>query len=234
MQQVTQSIGRAIVQGTFGDGDAMITEAELSERYKISRTAIREAVKMLAAKGLLTSRQRRGIRIEPCSQWNIFDEDVLNWTLSGAPTLALLREFAQLRLAIEPEAAALACQCKEAVKIRTIELAAQSLSSAEQLGLNEHEADLNFHSAIFAATENRFFVQFRGFIHAALRVSIQCNFGIEGNKLAVADPHMQVYLAIRAGHAESARQLMREMLLENLRLIEVAINREESAPGLTA
>ena len=90
VQQVTQSIGRAIVQGTFAKANTMITEAELSDRFKISRTVIREAVKMLAAKGLLTSRQRRGIRVEPSSQWNMFDEDVLHWTLSGAPSPAFV------------------------------------------------------------------------------------------------------------------------------------------------
>jgi DNA-binding FadR family transcriptional regulator len=206
----------------------MITEAELSERFKISRTVIREAVKMLAAKGLLTSRQRRGIRIEPCSQWNLFDEDVLKWTLSGAPSLSLLREFAQLRLAVEPEAAALACQCEDAAKIDTIERAAQTLLNVERQGLSEYDADLEFHCSIFAATENRFFVQFRGFIQAALRISIQCNFSIEGNKQEVADPHFQVYLAIRAGNVESARRLMRAMLVENLRLIELAISRQDS------
>lgn len=223
VQQVTQSIGCAIVQGNFAQADDMITEAELSDRYKISRTVIREAVKMLAAKGLLTSRQRRGIRVAPCANWNIFDADVLRWTLSGAPSLTLLREFAQLRLAIEPEAAALASQCQDAAKLSAIREAAQNLLSVERQGLSEFDADLHFHSSIFAATENRFFVQFRGFIQAALRVSIQCNFGIEGNKQAVAEPHMQVYLAIAAGDAERARQLMREMLVENLRLIELAI-----------
>ncbi|HRH75936.1 MAG TPA: FCD domain-containing protein [Cellvibrionaceae bacterium] len=223
VQQVTQSIGRAIVQGTFAKANTMITEAELSDRFKISRTVIREAVKMLAAKGLLTSRQRRGIRVEPSSQWNMFDEDVLHWTLSGAPSLHLLREFAQLRLAIEPEAAALASQCQDKRKINDIRLAAEALLSVEQQGLSEYDADLHFHTMIFAATENRFFVQFRSFIQAALRVSIQCNFGIEGNKKAVADPHMQVYLAIEAGNAEISRRLMREMLVENLRLIDLAI-----------
>jgi DNA-binding FadR family transcriptional regulator len=223
VQQVTQAIGRAIVQGTFATNNDVITEAELTERFKISRTVIREAVKMLSAKGLLSSRQRRGICIAPCSQWNMFDEDVLRWTLSGAPSLALLREFAQLRLAIEPEAAALASQCQDRAKIHSIQLAAEALVNAEQQGLSEYEADLNFHTVIFLATENRFFVQFRSFIQAALRVSIQCNFGIQGNVQTVAAPHMQVYLAIAAGDGEQARCLMRAMLVENLRLIELAI-----------
>ncbi|HMW48123.1 MAG TPA: FadR/GntR family transcriptional regulator [Cellvibrionaceae bacterium] len=234
VQQVTQSIGCAIVQGTFAKANAMITEAELSDRFKISRTVIREAVKMLAAKGLLTSRQRRGIRIAPSSQWNMFDEDVLQWTLSGAPSLHLLREFAQLRLAIEPEAAALASQCQDKAKIRDIQAAAEALMSVEQQGLSEYDADLHFHTMIFAATENRFFVQFRSFIQAALRVSIQCNFGIEGNKTAVADPHMQVYLAIEAGNAEMSRQLMREMLVENLRLIDLAIAQQNTVAAVGA
>ena len=117
----------------------------------------------------------------------------------------------------------MASQCQDKSKIRDIQWAAEALMSVEQQGLSEYDADLHFHTMIFAATENRFFVQFRSFIQAALRVSIQCNFGIEGNKQAVADPHMQVFLAIEAGNAELSRRLMREMLVENLRLIELAI-----------
>lgn len=226
--QVTQAIGCEIVQGIFADDDAMITEAELSERFQMSRTVVREAVKMLFAKGLLTSRQRRGIRVAPASQWNMFDEDVLRWTLSGAPSLKLLREFAQLRLAIEPEAAALACACQDPVKIRDIQLAAEALLSAEQQGLGEYDADLHFHTVIFLATENRFFAQFRSFIQAALRVSIQCNFNIQGNLSAVAGAHMQVYSAIAAGDAKRAGELMRAMLTENLRLIDLAIFNENN------
>jgi DNA-binding FadR family transcriptional regulator len=224
--QVTHALGRAIVQGKYSGDHVVITEAELSEQFKISRTVTREAVKMLSAKGLLSSRQRRGITVAPCSQWNMFDEDVLSWTLSTKPSLQLLREFAQLRLAIEPEAAVLACDCQDAEKLLAIEFAANTMLDAQRNGESQYESDIAFHTAIFLATENRFFVQFRSFIQAALRVSIMWNFQIKGNIADSADEHAQVFHCIKKGNREGARNAMRGMLEENLQLIDAAIARE--------
>lgn len=222
-QQVTHALGRAIVQGKYAGEDVVLTEAELSEQFKTSRTVTREAVKMLSAKGLLSSRQRRGIRVAPCSHWNMFDEDVLSWTLSATPTLQLLKEFAQLRLAIEPEAAALACACTDATKISAIATAMDDMMTAQRKGESLYESDIAFHTAIFLATQNRFFVQFRSFIHAALRVSIIWNFQIKGEVAHSAEEHHHVYTCIAQGDAKAARVAMRNMLEENLELIEAAI-----------
>ncbi|MEJ2273389.1 MAG: FadR/GntR family transcriptional regulator [Woeseiaceae bacterium] len=103
--QVTAELGRSIVRGDFRPDDALPTEAKLCDRFGVSRTAVREAVKMLAAKGLLTSKPRRGIRVQPVWHWNIFDPDLLNWSLETEPTLQVMNEFFQLRVAVEPEAA---------------------------------------------------------------------------------------------------------------------------------
>src|SRR6187402_2345818 len=106
--QLTHQLGSAIIQGSYAIDKSFPTEAELSHQFNISRSVTREAVKMLTAKGLLASRPRQGIRVMPSAQWNMFDPDVLAWTLHARPSLDLLREFTQLRIAIEPEAARLA------------------------------------------------------------------------------------------------------------------------------
>ena len=99
------TLGRAIVTGGY-EKQRFPTEAELAEQHKVSRSVTREAVKMLTAKGLLTARPRKGTTIQPSSHWNLFDPDVLRWLLERKFSLRLLRQFSELRVAIEPAAAA--------------------------------------------------------------------------------------------------------------------------------
>lgn len=119
-QRMTQQLGRAIVCGDYSQHESLPTEAELCEEFGVSRTAVREAVKMLSAKGLISSRPRQGIRIMPEEDWNIFDSDLLRWSLEGNPSLKVLKEFLQMRIAIEPEAAALAARFARPERIQAI------------------------------------------------------------------------------------------------------------------
>src|SRR5918997_614709 len=102
-------VGRTIVTGRY-EGKAFPTEAELARQHGVSRSVTREAVKMLTAKGLLTARPRQGTMIQPTASWNLFDPDVLRWLLERSFSLELLRQFSELRIAIEPAAAALAAR----------------------------------------------------------------------------------------------------------------------------
>ena len=94
---LADAVGRAIVTGAYPTG-AALTEAELSVRYGVSRTVTREALKMLTAKGLVTSRPRHGTVVEPERCWSLFDTDVLDWTLGrGRPLELLRRDVSRLR-----------------------------------------------------------------------------------------------------------------------------------------
>src|SRR5215510_9827277 len=106
-QAIIQDLGVGIVTGRFGH-TPFPTESALCQSYGAARTVLREAVKVLAAKGLITSRPRQGIRIAPEDNWNLLDPDVLNWMLERKFSLPLLIEFTQIRLSVEPGAAALA------------------------------------------------------------------------------------------------------------------------------
>src|SRR5690625_791818 len=99
--QVTYNLGAAIVRGDYGLNEHFPTEAELSEQSDTSRSVVREAVKMLTAKGLISPRPRQGIRVQPTSNWNMFDVDVLQWTFSGRPSLPRRRELTAPRIGIE-------------------------------------------------------------------------------------------------------------------------------------
>ncbi|MGZ8358968.1 MAG: FadR/GntR family transcriptional regulator, partial [Allosphingosinicella sp.] len=113
------ALGRGIVTGQY-DERRFPTEAELARCHDVSRSVTREAVKMLTAKGLLTARPRKGTSVQPSAQWNLFDPDVLRWMLERKFSLELLRQFSELRLAIEPAAAALAAGVADGAGIAAI------------------------------------------------------------------------------------------------------------------
>ena len=224
--QLAHDLGNAILQGKFA-GAPFPSEAELSEQFGVSRSATREAVKMLTAKGILSSRPRQGIRILPESQWNLFDIDVLDWILRSKPGLDVLRDFVQMRAAIEPEAAALAAARANPDEVREIGVALERMRAAEQGKDDALESDIAFHGAILQASGNRFFVQLQPFSATALRVSIRHTNRIKGVQVADTEAHAKVYSAISRGKPQQARKLMCGQIDEALQLIEERIAQGE-------
>lgn len=222
--QLTHQLGAAIVQGQYAIDKSFPTEAELSQQFNISRSVTREAVKMLTAKGLIASRPRQGIRVMPSSHWNMFDADVLSWTLNARPSLELLREFTQLRMAIEPEAAALATENnQDNASIKAIGDALARMKRADDGQDDPLAADIEFHCAILAASNNRFFFQLREFIQVALRVSIASTNQLKGVLTADYDDHKRIYDAICAGDKEEASKAVKVLLQEVMQLINVSL-----------
>lgn len=117
--RLLEALGRAIVTGRYADTD-FPTEGELAKQHAVSRSVTREAVKMLTAKGLVTARPRKGTTVQPSSSWNLFDPDVLRWLLERKFSLELLRQFTELRIAIEPAAAAIAARAADAEGVAAI------------------------------------------------------------------------------------------------------------------
>jgi DNA-binding FadR family transcriptional regulator len=218
--QLTHDLGLAIVQGVYPVGSGMPSEAELCIRHNVSRSATREAVKMLSAKGLLTSRPKQGIRVLPESNWNMFDTDVLRWILSSKPSLSLLLEFTQVRVVLEPQAAALAATSASDTQIQNIEQALKRMADADK-GLDDPlEADIAFHGAVLAASNNRFLQQLTEFISTALRVSIRYTNRIKGVPGADVQKHREILQAIQARDPKQARHTVEVLLEEALQLIE--------------
>src|SRR5512139_2172098 len=106
--RIMESLGTAIVTGRYSEDNPFPIEASLCEQYGVSRSVLREAVKMLTAKGLLSSRPRHGTWVQAERDWNFLDPDVLRWLLERKLSFSLLIEFTQMRLAVEPFAAAFA------------------------------------------------------------------------------------------------------------------------------
>jgi DNA-binding FadR family transcriptional regulator len=214
------SLGRAIVTGRY-DQEAFPTEAELAKQHGVSRSVTREAVKMLTAKGLLSARPRQGTIVQPTASWNLFDTDVLRWLLERQFSVDLLKQFNQLRVAIEPEAAALAARFATSDDRRRIGEGLERMAAAER-GLDDTlDADIAFHVAILHASRNPFYAQFRDMVATALRTSIRFTNRIKGRTANVAD-HATVRDAIEAGDPESARVAMRNLIGDVLDLIDEA------------
>ncbi len=224
--QVTNKLGLDIVRGKYNGGQAFPTEAQLAAQFNISRSVMREAVKMLTAKGLISSRPRQGIRLSPSNNWNLFDSDVLSWTLKSRPSLSLLKEFTELRLAIEPEAAALAARNADQEALEKIQNALLRMQASETGEDDNLEADIEFHNTILYASKNRFFIQLSHFIETALRVSISFTNKMAQTRFASFNDHKCVLDPIMEGDFHSASVSMRKLLEEALELIDIALEKE--------
>ena len=211
------SLGRAIVTGTY-ETTRFPTEAELAEAHGVSRSVTREAVKMLTAKGLLTARPRRGTTVQPASAWNLFDPDVLRWILERKFSLELLRQFSELRIAIEPAAAALAARQGDRAAIAAIRDGYDRMAAAEVGGSDPLDADIAFHIAILEASANPFYRQFRDLVETALRTSIRFTNRFKG-RTASLPAHHDVLAAIEGGDADRARDGMAAIIGEVMVLI---------------
>jgi DNA-binding FadR family transcriptional regulator len=222
------ALGRSIVIGHY-DTRAFPTEAELARQHGVSRSVTREAVKMLTAKGLLSARPRQGTIVQPSASWNLFDTDVLRWLLERKFSVRLLKHFSQLRVAIEPEAAALAAVNADEDDFEAIRMGLARMVAAEEGMDNTLDADIAFHVAILLASKNPFYAQFRDVVTTALRSSIQFTNRLAGETASVVD-HAAVSDAIMRRHAEEARAAMRKIVQDVLVLIDDADR--VSKPGL--
>ena len=214
------ALGRSIVIGNY-ETRTFPTEAELARQHGVSRSVTREAVKMLTAKGLLSARPRQGTIVQPSTSWNLFDPDVLRWLLERKFSVRLLKHFNQLRVAIEPEAAALAAANADADDLEAIKLGLTRMVAAEEGMDNTLDADIAFHVAILLASKNPFYAQFRDVVTTALRSSIQFTNRVRGETASVVD-HAAVSDAIVRRDAEGAYAAMRKIVQDVLVLIDDA------------
>ena len=215
---IANELGIAIVTGRYSAGSPIPIEAELSRKFGSSRSALREAVKMLTAKGLLSARPRRGTWVEPEENWNFLDPDVLGWLLERKYSHALLIEFTEFRLVMEPGAATLAARAAGREEKAAIRRAIERMEAAAGGDDDPLESDIAFHVAVLRATRNRFYAQLAGFAATALRFSIQRTNRYKGVHATVAD-HKRVADAILAGKTVAAGRAMHKLIQEALDFI---------------
>ena len=154
---LAQDIGARILKGEFAPGSLLPREAEWGRSFGVSRTAVREAIKMLMAKGLIVSRPKIGSRVQPRSSWNLLDRDVLAWYCAATDYRHFLASVQQVRRILEPEAAALAASNHTPAQLADIEAAFVDMRLADSVGA-WNAADVRFHLAILAAAGNELLV----------------------------------------------------------------------------
>jgi DNA-binding FadR family transcriptional regulator len=155
--RVGDQLGLAIVRGDYPARCVLPPEVKLCELLGVSRTAMREAIRGLIAKGLIDSRPRLGTRVRDAEYWNHLDPDVLRWRLEVSDTEAYLSKMFQLRHATEPAASAIAAENADDHDRQRLEGAFQAMVDAGSDNALWVEADLAFHKLIYLATHNEFF-----------------------------------------------------------------------------
>jgi DNA-binding FadR family transcriptional regulator len=228
--RIVQALGVAIVSGKYSVKNPFPFEAELCKQYTASRSVLREAVKMLTAKGLLRARPRQGTWVQPEENWNLLDPDVLRWMLERKISFSLLREFAEVRLTVEPKAAALAATVALPEMKRTILAAIEQMDQADRDEEDPLPSDIAFHLAVLRASGNRFFAQLSGVTETALRFSIRMQNRYKGVRRASVPDHKRISDAILAGDAAGAEEATRALIQEALDLINRADTETQSEP----
>jgi DNA-binding FadR family transcriptional regulator len=208
------TVGRRIVTGEIQPGERLPTAAGV----RASRGVVREAVKVLAAKGLVVSRPKTGTRVRPPEQWNLLDPDVLAWRQEGLPRGVLLGKLTEVRLIIEPGAAELAARCAGPRELASLGAALRDMRAALDLSPPDHDAyndaDIRFHRAIVQACENEILEQIGAIVNTTLLVAFHAAVRVPGLARSALPRHQAILDAIRRRQPNRARSAMR-ILVEN-------------------
>ena len=209
---IARDIGVRIVSGRIVPGQVLDGEIEASERLQVSRTAYREAVRILAAKGLIESRPKLGTRVSEPRHWHLLDPDVIRWIFSDTPDESLLSALFELRTVVEPAAAALAAQRCTPEQLRVMRHALD-IMAATSLAVDEgQQADCAFHTALLEASGNPFLVSLTSSVAAAVTWTTIFK---QRKRPLPRDPipdHERVYEAVASRNETAAREVMAELV----------------------
>lgn len=209
---VLSTLGSEIARDLIPAGAALPPEPELEARFGVGRGVVREAIKTLAAKGLVSVGPRHGTRVLPRHDWSLLDRDVLSWLVGkGAPDRELLLEIQEVRSIIEPAAAALAADRATKSDRERINAALTAMETSHDQ-ISAIAADKAFHLAILDATHNRVFQGFRGAIDTILSTVFLVAVGSSGWFDDNLPNHAAVARAVDEGSSRKARIAMDQVL----------------------
>lgn len=215
---VIEALGAQIVGGRFVPGDLLPKEAELEDAHGVSRTSVREAMKVLAAKGLVEIRQKVGTRVRPFELWSVFDADILRWSMEQGQGDEVMRDLVELRQILEPSAARLAAGRSSMRDLRRMEVAvARMLETCHDHGAYA-VSDLEFHMAVYAASHNTMLERFGRLIAEFMLQT----FDVQQRAREVgtidfeddAAAHQDIYVAINRGDSNAASEAMLGVVLD--------------------
>ncbi|MFG2222012.1 FadR/GntR family transcriptional regulator [Streptomyces sp. NPDC048644] len=204
-----EALAKRIFNGTYGVGDIVDLRSLMAE-LDVSQTVLREAIKVLTTKGLLDARQKRGTFVRPQEQWNLLDSDVLRWKLAAGASPGFFTELLALRRSIEPAAAALAAQHRTEDDLGSLDATLSAMAATDSDPVLLVRADASFHTALLAASHNRFYAQMYRVI---VPVLIQRDRTVHAGAFEHPHPsHAEVVESIRSRDAEGASLSMHALL----------------------
>jgi DNA-binding FadR family transcriptional regulator len=209
--QVIQAIGRMIVSGEIKPGELLPREEVLAQRMAVSRTALREGLKVLGSKGLIETRQKTGTRVREPRHWNQLDGDILAWRCASMPTEDFVEKLVEMREIIEPAAAAAAARRRSPEQLAKIKAAYEAMAAAMDQDAWA-KADLDFHESVLDATNNELMASLFSVIDAALGAYFLLSAQTAADFKYSLPRHFDVYDAIRLKRPESAREAMLGMI----------------------
>ena len=208
---LANEIGMRIVRGDYPPGTILPNEVKWSETFDASRSAVREAIKMLMAKSLLSSRPKVGSWVEPRERWNLLDRDVLSWYAMSPDRETFLRTVQEFRHIIEPEATALAAERRSDEQMAEISAACREMGEATSLA-SRTQADTRFHLAILRASGNDLLVPLGVLIESALNNLFVFTTRETSDVRHAQKLHEAIERSIRLQRPEAARAAVRKLL----------------------
>ncbi|MFJ4714173.1 FadR/GntR family transcriptional regulator [Streptomyces sp. NPDC088785] len=211
--QLVQQLGQMIVSGDLGADRPLVPE-EIGQRFEVSRTVVRESLRVLEAKGLVSARPNVGTRVRPVSDWNLLDPDIIEWRAFGPQRDDQRRELNELRWTIEPLAARLAAgHGREDVQQRLadmVEIMGHALGQGDAITFSR--ADAEFHSLLIQLAGNRMLEHLSGIVSSALQVSGGPITGCDRPNETAIGHHARIVDALAAGDGTGAETAMRHLL----------------------
>lgn len=207
--RVLDLLGLAICSGQLASGSVVRIE-EFEERYKVSRSVVREAIRVLASMGMVASRRRVGVQVLPASEWNLYDPQVIRWRLASPGRIAQLRSLTELRTAVEPEAARLAAlRAPLSNASELMGLAGKLWEAGKSDNPNDFLAvDIEFHRLVLSSSGNEMFAKLNTLVAEVL--TGRTNYGLMPSHPhnEALQLHVDVASAIQRGNPDDAHDAM--------------------------
>lgn len=214
---VAHQLAVMIIGGRLKPGEVLPNEDVLSAQLSVSRTAYREAMRILVAKGLVNSRPKAGTVVNPRAHWNLLDPDVLSWHFEVEPSPAFIIQLFELRRIIEPAAAALAAERHDPEHIAAMRQMLRQMKDTPPGSISGLDADLTFHHTILVASKNEALLALSSVIGSTLRWSVRMKMSAHPQIYETTLPsHIAVMEAIERGDAKASSELLTELVANAL------------------
>ena len=225
-------LGQAILSGQYAVGASLPPEPLLCEQFGVSRTVVREAIKSLVAKGLISTGPKVGTRVLHDDQWNWFDPDVITWQAQAGLTPEFLRDLQELRRVVEPAAVRLAAEKATPEDIAVIEAAYAGMKLSIEQGGDYVVHDLRFHQGLLQASHNRMLIQMGKALSALLRTSFEISTRIQDGPRSSLPLHRAVLDAVIQHAPDQAERAIMVLIHGAHDDIERVVSTRRKIPGL--